>query len=94
MLPTNEFSRRLVVDPLPDSGIAVNVVADPAERLALARRFDLLEVRSLCGYGHLERGGGPAELVLRGWLEAEIVQSCVVSLEPVYGDIRESSKRR
>jgi Large ribosomal RNA subunit accumulation protein YceD len=94
LLPTNEFSRRLVIDPWPEAGIDVDVAADPAERLALARRFDLLEVRSLCGYGRLERGGAPTELVLRGWLEADVVQSCVVSLEPVPGHLREPIERR
>jgi hypothetical protein len=94
LLPTNEFSRRLVVDPWPESGIDVNVVAEPAERLALARRFDLLELRSLRGHGRLERGGAPGELVLRGWLEACVVQSCVVSLEPVPAQLREQIERR
>ena len=94
MLPTNEFSRRLAIDPWPEPGIDVDVAADPAERLALARRFDLLEVRSLRGYGRLERGGGPRELVLRGWLEADVVQSCVVSLEPVPAHLREPIERR
>jgi uncharacterized metal-binding protein YceD (DUF177 family) len=90
----NEFSRRLAIDPWPEPGIDVDVAADPAERLALARRFDLLEVRSLRGHGRLERGGGPRELVLRGWLEADVVQSCVVSLEPVPAHLREPIERR
>ncbi|MGH6897237.1 MAG: YceD family protein [Geminicoccaceae bacterium] len=92
--PTNEFSRTVMIDPWPDTGIDVNVAAEPAERLALARRFDLPEVRSLRGCGRLERGGEPTELVLRGWLEAAVVQSCVVSLEPVPAKVREPVERR
>jgi uncharacterized metal-binding protein YceD (DUF177 family) len=89
---TNEFSRRLVVEPWPDEGMTVDVSADAAERRSLAERFDLLEVRALRGHGRLERHG--AELVLRGCLEADVVQECVVSLEPVPGRIRQPVERR
>lgn len=92
MTPTNEFSRRLVIDPWPDDGMTVDVSADPAERRALAERFDLLEMRALRGHGRLERRG--PEVVLRGWLEAEVVQECVVSLEPVPARLRQPIERR
>jgi uncharacterized metal-binding protein YceD (DUF177 family) len=94
LLPTNEFSRRVVIDPWPEAGIDVDVTADPGERVALASRFDLLEVRSLRGRGRLERGDEPADLVLRGWLEADVVQACVVSLEPVPARLRQPVERR
>jgi uncharacterized metal-binding protein YceD (DUF177 family) len=89
---TNELSRRLLLEPWPDGGLSVDVSADAAERRSLAERFDLLEVRALRGHGRLERSG--AELVLRGWLEAEVVQECVVSLEPVPARIHEPVERR
>jgi uncharacterized metal-binding protein YceD (DUF177 family) len=89
---TNEFSRRLAVEPWPDEGVTVDVSADAAERRSLTERFELLEVRALRGHGRLERRG--AELVLRGWLEADVVQECVVSLEPVPATIREPVERR
>lgn len=94
MLPTNEFSRRLVIDPWPDAGINVDVTADPEEREALARRFDLVEVRSLRGRGRIERLEHPVELVFRGCLEADVVQTCVVTLEPVPAAIRRAVVRR
>jgi uncharacterized metal-binding protein YceD (DUF177 family) len=92
--PTNEFSRKLVVDPWPEAGVDVDVSADPAERQALARRFDLLEVRSLRAHGRIERLEQPAELVFRGWLAADLVQTCVLSLEPVPATIRQAIERR
>jgi uncharacterized metal-binding protein YceD (DUF177 family) len=92
--PTNEFSRRLAIDPWADHAVSVEVSADPAERQALAARFGLLAVGSLRGRGRLERGSEPGELVLRGWLEAEVVQACVVSLEPVPARLRERVERR
>jgi uncharacterized metal-binding protein YceD (DUF177 family) len=92
--PTHEFSRRLKIDPWPDDAITVEVHADPAERQALAERFGLLAVRSLCGRGRLERGSEPGELVLHGWLDADVVQACVISLEPVPARLQQRVERR
>jgi uncharacterized metal-binding protein YceD (DUF177 family) len=89
---TKEMSRRLLIEPWPDGGVSVDVSADAAERRSLAERFDLLDVHALRGHGRLERSG--AELVLRGWLEAEVVQECVVSLEAVPARIRQPVERR
>ncbi len=94
MTPTNEFSRRLAIDPWPDDAIRADVSAEPPERQALAERFGLLAVRSLCGRGRLERRSEPGELVLRGWLEADVVQACVISLEPVPARLRQRVERR
>ena len=52
--------------------MSVDVSADAPERRALAARFELLELPALRGHARLERRGD--ELVLRGWLEADIVQ--------------------
>jgi hypothetical protein len=81
-----------VIEPWPGDGMSVDLSANAAERRALAERFDLLELRALRGHGRLERRGG--ELVLRGWLEAELVQECVVSLEPVPARLRQPIERR
>ncbi|HSA80772.1 MAG TPA: DUF177 domain-containing protein [Geminicoccaceae bacterium] len=94
MAPRNEFPRPLVIEPWPDAGVAVELVADPAERRALARRFGLLELPSLRVEGRLERGDDSQELRFRGWLEAEVVQACVVTLEPVPATIRLPVERR
>jgi uncharacterized metal-binding protein YceD (DUF177 family) len=90
----NEFSRRLAIDPWPGHAVSIEVSADPAERQALAERFGLLAVGSLRGHGRLERGSEPGELVLRGWLEADVVQECVISLEPVPTRLRQRIERR
>lgn len=83
--PRNEFSRTITVEPWPERGIAVDWSADPVERRALAQRFDLIDVASLRGYGRLARNGD--ELHFEGRLEAEVVQACVASLEPVAATI-------
>ena len=94
MVRRNEFARPVVIDPWPDAGIAVELSADAGERRALARRFGLLELDLLRATGRLERGDDSRELRFRGTLEAEVVQACVVSLEPVAASIREPIERR
>jgi len=94
VVPRNEFARPVVIDPWPEAGIAVELIAEPAERRALARRFGLLELDLLRARGRLERGADSRELCFRGVLEAEVVQACVVSLEPVATSIREPIERR
>lgn len=93
LAPRTEFCREVAVEPWPRGGITVEVEADPAERRALARRFDLLELRQLRGHGRLERPAAE-EICLDGWLEAELSQACVISLEPVPAAIREPVRRR
>lgn len=89
----SEFTRRLIVDPWPEDGITVDLEADAAEREALARRFGLIAIRSLVGRGRLERSD-ERELRFLGRLEAEVVQTCVVSLEPVPATVSAPIERR
>jgi uncharacterized metal-binding protein YceD (DUF177 family) len=92
--PTNEFSRRVVIEPWPEGGIAVELCAEPDERRALARRFGLLALHALTARGRVERVAGSRELRFEGWLEATLEQECVVSLEPVPASLREPVERR
>lgn len=74
---------------LPRKGMPVSIDADEKQRVALADEHDLLSVRRL-----------RAELLVVPWksdgirvaghVEAEIVQACVVTLEPVEASIREA----
>jgi uncharacterized metal-binding protein YceD (DUF177 family) len=84
----------VTIDPLPEAGIAVELCADAGERRALARRLGLLELDALRACGRLERGDDSHELRFHGWLEAELAQACVVSLEPVPARIRQPVERR
>jgi uncharacterized metal-binding protein YceD (DUF177 family) len=92
--PTNEFSRVVTVEPWPEGGIGFEIEADRSELAALARRFDLLELTMLRGSGRLDRSPDGRDIWLRGRLEAEGVQECVVSLEPVPVTVREPVERR
>ena len=94
MASASEFSRPVVIEPWPDGGVDVALSADPAERRALARRFDLLELEALRATGRLERHAASGEIRFEGWLEAALVQECVLSLEPVPATLREPIERR
>ena len=93
MAPRNEFARPVVIEPWPEGGVAVELAADPAELRALARRFDLLELGSLSATGRLEQRAPGDEIWFVGRLEAEAVQACVVSLEPVPASLRQPIER-
>lgn len=79
----NEFTRTLVVDPLPHAGLTFVVDAAPGERAALARRFDLIALDRLAASGWVRRGAARGSVLLEGRLEAAVIQACVVSLAPV-----------
>ena len=80
-----EFSRPFDVRQLDHR--AVHLVADEAERAALARRFDIVRIDRLEAEVVLEREG--AALNATGTLAADIVQSCAVSAEDLPVAIRE-----
>jgi uncharacterized metal-binding protein YceD (DUF177 family) len=67
---------------IPATGHAVRIEASPPERQAIAREYGLLEVRSLGADLDVGRGADRS-LTVTGRIHAEIVQTCVVSLEPV-----------
>lgn len=73
-----EFSR--LIDPRAADGRAVDLVASPAERAALARRFALIAIEALAARLVLTRAG---EAVLAaGRLEGRVIQPCAISGEP------------
>lgn len=80
-VPAPEFSRPVSIARLPGGG-RFAIEASAAERASLARRFDLVAIDRLAATGQLARlAGGAIRLDAR--LEADVVQSCVVTLDPV-----------
>jgi uncharacterized metal-binding protein YceD (DUF177 family) len=92
--PHEAIARPVVVDPWPSGGIELSLEATPEERRALAERFDLVSVERLAGHARLERSGKGDVVCLRGRLEAQVVQSCVVSLEEVRATVDEAFECR
>jgi hypothetical protein len=92
--PSSEFSRPVSLEPWPRDGIAFDVAASGAERAAVARRLDVIEVAQLRGEGRIAREAGTGILHLLGRLRAEVVQLCVVTLEPLPVTVDQPLDRR
>ena len=82
-----EFSRRIPLLKLSTRAQPFHLEADAAARQALAKRFDLVSVERLEAQLEAYRSG-PAAIVT-GKLSADVVQSCVVSGEPVPARVEE-----
>ncbi len=82
------LSRPLAVADIPADGLVVDIVAEPNERVALAAAFDILAVSRLkarLDIARWRRGG----VRVTGEVEAEVEQSCVVTLDPVAQTVHE-----
>ncbi len=94
-LPGSEFSHVVQVDRVGPEGILVQLTANPAQREALARRLRIPAVLSLAAQVRVVPD--PAQdghFLLKGQFEAEVEQTCVVSLEPVRQRVSEGFERR
>jgi uncharacterized metal-binding protein YceD (DUF177 family) len=76
------------VDSIPATGHAVRIATSPSERAAIAKAYGLVAVRSLGADLEVGRGAGKS-ITVAGHIHAEIVQTCIVSLEPVAQSIDE-----
>ena len=90
----HEFSRLLRLRELDQDIVQRTVSASPAECAALAKRFDLIELR--CLRASLAADRVPDSLLVRvaGSLHAEVVQRCIVTLEPFAANVDVSIDER
>jgi uncharacterized metal-binding protein YceD (DUF177 family) len=77
------------VDHIPAAGITQDIKAKPAELEALAKRFDVLSIDSLSAEVTLKAIAGGSLVRVDGHFSAHVVQTCVVTLEPVPAEIEE-----
>jgi uncharacterized metal-binding protein YceD (DUF177 family) len=89
--PPPEFSRPVRVDALAE-GTPISGEATEAERAALARRYKIPDVRSI-RFRAQTNPWGPGGWRVSGEVEAELTQTCVVTLEPVETRFREQFER-
>ena len=80
-----EFSRPVRIDTIGDTPHVLEVVANEAERAALARRFDLVAIDRLTAALSLTRTG--AEIALAGTLSAGVTQACAATGVPLAAKI-------
>jgi len=83
MIVAPELSRPFAIDRLGTAAIEEHIVATPAERAAVAKRLDLLGLDRLEATLSLRPAASGTLLEVTGRIDADVVQSCVVSLEPV-----------
>jgi uncharacterized metal-binding protein YceD (DUF177 family) len=84
---TDRFARQLRLDQLRD-GERLDLIADEAERRAIAKRLDLASLDRLEAHVCLERTGDAVRA--KGRLLASLDQSCVVTGEPVAAHVDEA----
>lgn len=85
--PTPEFHRPVRVAELADGENSIEFAADATERQALARRFALVGLDRLEAHLTLVPADDRCGLDVEGRLVAEVIQSCVVTLDPVRAKI-------
>lgn len=73
---------------IPSDGRTFRIAADAATRLAVRNALRLLDLPRLEAEMRVEHAAGDG-LRVSGTLSASVVQSCVVSLEPVASEVRE-----
>lgn len=81
MVSAPEFSRPVRVDTLGSEPRRQRIEADEGERVALAKRFDLLGIGRLAAEALLARDG--LDVTAEGRIEGEVTQSCVATGVPV-----------
>ena len=86
----NEFCRPISVEELGDEIVAKHIEADADERAALASRLGLSKIEWLNADLDLRRPKTGTLVHLHGVFDAKVVQTCVVTLEPVDAHIREA----
>ena len=84
-----EFSRIIATDCLDASGVTHEIEASVDERAVLARRFGLRSLDGLTATVQLKPVGGGMVRVNGGFM-ADVVQTCVVTLEPIAAHIADS----
>lgn len=82
------FTRPLDVTTVKDDGLTIAIAAEPQERAAVAADIGLQGLDKLTATFRVQRSDGGC-LNVTGELEATIVETCVVSLEPFEREIRQ-----
>ena len=85
-----ELSRLIALEAIGEEEISKPIEATAAERSALAARFGLLAIDRLAATVRLVRAKGDDLVRVAGQFQAEVTQSCVVSLAPVPSRLEES----
>jgi uncharacterized metal-binding protein YceD (DUF177 family) len=86
---TPEFARLIPVDRIGLKEKSFDIDADAKERKALAQRLGIPEVRKVAAQISLKLIRGGSVVLLKGRVQAGLVQNCVVTLDPVDTEVDE-----
>lgn len=89
-LTADEFRRLVAIDQIGDVGLTRDLAASNSERAALAERFSLRAIASLHATVHLVKAGRDGSVRMRATFTADVVQTCVFTLEPVAASLQDS----
>lgn len=78
-----ELSRPLALDRVPPAGTSLRLEASAEECRALAVRFELQRIDRLGGEIRVQPVDADRTFLVTGRVEADVVQTCVVTQEPV-----------
>lgn len=84
-----EFSRLFPVDKLRDRPMREHIEANDEEREALAKRMEIVAINALTADVNLQRVHSGKMVEVSGSFAADVVQNCVVTLEPFETHIEE-----
>jgi uncharacterized metal-binding protein YceD (DUF177 family) len=83
VMPEPEFFRPLHVEKVGLGTVHESLQARPTEREALAKRFGLIAIKRLQAELDIEQTHAGKMLAVTGSFSADVVQQCVVTLEPL-----------
>ncbi|MFY9287644.1 MAG: DUF177 domain-containing protein [Alphaproteobacteria bacterium] len=78
-----ELSRPLSIDKISANGVEETILAKDAERKALCKRFGLLDLPTLDAKLTVHPPRVDGSINVTGHLKADVIQPCVVTLEPL-----------
>ncbi len=84
-----EFSRKINADTVRRAPMTEVIEATEAERKALADRFELESIERLTATIRLRATRGGTMIRVAGRLEADVVQTCIITLDPVPAHVEE-----
>lgn len=85
-----EFSRIVRRDDLAETPVSREFAATNSECAALARRFGLVRIERFAVAADLVPLGGGRRFRLRVTFQADVVQSCVVTLDPISARVEDT----
>jgi len=90
--PEHDFVRKVLVNKIGDGGLTIDVTANDDEKAKIAAYLELISLPSLTAQVKLTRWR--KGVLVSGHFVADVVQACVVTLDPVEAHVEGDFERR